>query len=143
MLVDLPKAQDIEAGDGTTTVVVTAGSLSKAAERPLGKGLHLTLVAEPFLRASEAAQEVLIGMSYPVDRQDEAALVNLASTSLNSKVIAQYSRLLAPMAVKAVKAVVDPFRPHNADLKSIKIINSWEEPWRIRHLWKRQFTARR
>lgn len=32
MLVEISKAQDIEAGDGTTTVVILAGSLLKAAE---------------------------------------------------------------------------------------------------------------
>jgi T-complex protein 1 subunit delta len=38
MLVDLANAQDIEAGDGTTSVVVIAGSLLGAAERLLQKG---------------------------------------------------------------------------------------------------------
>ena len=38
MLVDLANAQDIEAGDGTTSVVVLAGSLLGAAERLLEKG---------------------------------------------------------------------------------------------------------
>lgn len=39
MLVDLSAAQDVEAGDGTTSVVVIAGSLLGAADRLLGKGL--------------------------------------------------------------------------------------------------------
>ncbi|CAF3616719.1 unnamed protein product, partial [Rotaria sp. Silwood2] len=38
MLVELSKAQDIEAGDGTTTVVVIAGSLLDAASRLVAKG---------------------------------------------------------------------------------------------------------
>jgi len=37
-LVDLSAAQDVEAGDGTTTVVVLAGSLLVAAEHLLDKG---------------------------------------------------------------------------------------------------------
>ncbi len=45
MLVDLAAAQDVEAGDGTTSVVVIAGSLLGAADRLLGKGLfNLTLL---------------------------------------------------------------------------------------------------
>jgi T-complex protein 1 subunit delta len=36
--VELSKAQDIEAGDGTTTVVVLAGSLLNAGQRLLAKG---------------------------------------------------------------------------------------------------------
>ena len=38
MLVELSKAQDIEAGDGTTSVVVLAGSLLEASSRLLEKG---------------------------------------------------------------------------------------------------------
>ncbi|KAL1651372.1 T-complex protein 1 subunit delta [Diplodia intermedia] len=41
MLVDLANAQDIEAGDGTTSVVVICGSLLGAAERLLSKGIPL------------------------------------------------------------------------------------------------------
>ena len=37
-LVELSKAQDIEAGDGTTSVVVLAGSLLREAEQLLAKG---------------------------------------------------------------------------------------------------------
>lgn len=43
-LVDLSAAQDIEAGDGTTSVVVLAGSLLGAAEKMLNKGIHPTIV---------------------------------------------------------------------------------------------------
>ncbi|MCP6646461.1 hypothetical protein NL493_30390, partial [Klebsiella pneumoniae] len=37
MLVDLSQAQDVEAGDGTTSVVVLAGSLLGVAEKLLSK----------------------------------------------------------------------------------------------------------
>ena len=37
-LVELSKAQDIEAGDGTTSVVVMAGSLLNASAQLLAKG---------------------------------------------------------------------------------------------------------
>ena len=43
-LVDLSMAQDIEAGDGTTSVVVLAGSILGAAEKLLAKGVFLTLI---------------------------------------------------------------------------------------------------
>jgi len=39
--VELSKAQDIEAGDGTTTVVITAGSLLDAAQKLLIKGPYV------------------------------------------------------------------------------------------------------
>ena len=37
-MVDLSAAQDVEAGDGTTSVVVIAGSLLGAAQKLLSKG---------------------------------------------------------------------------------------------------------
>lgn len=40
MLVEISKAQDIEAGDGTTSVVVIAGALLRAAQDLLAKGMH-------------------------------------------------------------------------------------------------------
>lgn len=43
MLVELSQAQDIEAGDGTTSVVVLAGSLLAAAEKLLSQGTFDTL----------------------------------------------------------------------------------------------------
>jgi hypothetical protein len=39
-LVELSKAQDVEAGDGTTSVVVLAGTLLTAAQRLLTKGMY-------------------------------------------------------------------------------------------------------
>jgi T-complex protein 1 subunit delta len=44
-LVDLSAAQDVEAGDGTTTVVVIAGSLLSSAERLLEKGTDQWIIA--------------------------------------------------------------------------------------------------
>lgn len=40
MLVELSKAQDIEAGDGTTTVVVIAGAFLDAASKLLARGMR-------------------------------------------------------------------------------------------------------
>ena len=45
-LVEISKAQDVEAGDGTTSVVILAGSLLKAAEYLLEKGIHPNIISE-------------------------------------------------------------------------------------------------
>lgn len=45
MLVDLSAAQDVEAGDGTTSVVIMAGSLLGAADKLLAKGVNSTFQA--------------------------------------------------------------------------------------------------
>jgi T-complex protein 1 subunit delta len=84
-LVDLSAAQDVEAGDGTTSVVVLAGSLLGAAEKMLQKGIHPTIIAESFLKASAKAVEFLTDISTPIDLNDRTTLIRAASTSLNSK----------------------------------------------------------
>jgi T-complex protein 1 subunit delta len=47
-LVEISKAQDIEAGDGTTSVVVIAGALLRACQDLLQKGLHPTQISDGF-----------------------------------------------------------------------------------------------
>jgi T-complex protein 1 subunit delta len=59
MLVEISKAQDVEAGDGTTTVVVLAGALLKAAESLLDKGIHPNIISEGFQRALDASLKVI------------------------------------------------------------------------------------
>ena len=66
MMAELSKAQDIEAGDGTTSVVVIAGALLHAAERLLKKGIHPQTITEAFLQAAHKAEEVLDAVATPV-----------------------------------------------------------------------------
>ena len=99
MLVELSKAQDVEAGDGTTSVVVIAGSFLSAARRLLEKGIHPTTISESFQRAAAKTIEILAGMSQPIDLNDRESLIKNATTSLSSKVISQHSSLLAPTSV--------------------------------------------
>ncbi|KAM3415506.1 T-complex protein 1 subunit delta [Cercospora zeina] len=121
MLVDLANAQDIEAGDGTTSVVVIAGSLLGAAERLLAKGIHPTIISESFQRAAARAVEILEKVSVPIDLSDRQTLLKAASTSLSSKIVAQEPKL-APMAVDAVLRTINPNNAQNVDLRNIRIL---------------------
>lgn len=122
MLVELSKAQDVEAGDGTTSVVVVAGSLLEAAQKLLLKGIHPTSISDAFQRAAAKSVEILTEMSRGVELTDKESLMRSAATALNSKVVSQHSGLLAPLAVESVLKVVDPARDTNVDLKDIKVI---------------------
>ncbi|XP_077460748.1 T-complex protein 1 subunit delta [Stigmatopora argus] len=122
MLVELSKAQDIEAGDGTTSVVVIAGALLDACSKLLQRGIHPTIISESFQKAVDKGVEVLTDMSRPVELSDRETLLNSATTSLCSKVVSQYSSLLAPMSVDAVMRVIDPTTATGVDLQDIKII---------------------
>jgi len=121
MLVDLANAQDIEAGDGTTSVVVIAGSLLGAAERLLAKGIHPTLISESFQRAAARAVEILQEISVPVNLADRQTLLKAASTSLSSKIVSQEPKL-APMAVDAVLRTINPNNAQNVDLRNVRIL---------------------
>ncbi|KAJ1463164.1 t-complex protein 1 delta subunit [Pelagophyceae sp. CCMP2097] len=126
MLVELSKSQDIEAGDGTTSVCVIAGSLLDACHQLLTKGLHPTTIAEAFMLAADEAERILKDtIARPVALEDRPTLINAVVTCLSSKVVSQNSDTLAPIAVDAVLAVMGP-APYTGvttvDLTNIKIV---------------------
>jgi len=122
MLVELSKSQDIEAGDGTTSVVVLAGALLEKAQQLLEQGVHPSILAESWKRAAKKSIELLEEMAVPVDMRDRDSMIKSAITSLNSKVVSQYSNILAPLAVDAVMQVIDPDTATNVDLRDIKVL---------------------
>eukprot|EP00978_Attheya_sp_CCMP212_P018672 scaffold51550_cov55-Attheya_sp.AAC.4 len=124
MLVELSQSQDIEAGDGTTTVVVIAGALLEACGSLLNKGIHPTAIAASFKKAASKAQEILEGVSKPVNLNDRDALIYAVNTCLSSKVVAQNSELLAPIAVDSVLGIMGDDRDTatNVDLRGIRMV---------------------
>jgi T-complex protein 1 subunit delta len=122
MLVELSAAQDVEAGDGTTSVVVFAGSLLAQAEKLLEKGIHPSAIAESFQNASKKAVQFLHQISIPCDISNRESLVQSATTSLSSKVVSQHSSKLAPIAVDAVLRIIDSKVATNVDLRDIRIV---------------------
>jgi T-complex protein 1 subunit delta len=129
MLVDLSQSQDVEAGDGTTTVVVLAGALLEACSGLLAKGIHPTVIAQSFLQAADKTCEFYKDMSRPVELSDRESLLHAVNTCLSSKVVAQNSDLLAPIAVDSVLGLlgVTPSSkaediPNNVDLRDIRIV---------------------
>jgi len=123
MLVDLSQAQDIEAGDGTTSVVVLAGSLLNASSKLLDKGIHPTTISAAFQKAGKFAEKVLEDMSIPIELGNRDALIKASDISLGSKVVAQYSGILSPMAVDAVLKITDQSNPGLVDLRDIRVIS--------------------
>eukprot|EP01006_Ploeotia_vitrea_P055975 TRINITY_DN68053_c13_g4_i1.p1 TRINITY_DN68053_c13_g4~~TRINITY_DN68053_c13_g4_i1.p1 ORF type:complete len:537 (+),score=333.46 TRINITY_DN68053_c13_g4_i1:150-1760(+) len=122
MMCELSKSQDVEAGDGTTSVVVLGGSLLEAASSLLGKGIHPSTVSDAFQRCAAEAEKVLKEIAIPVDLSDRDQLVRTCRTSLNSKVVSENSDLLAPIAVDAVLGVIDEKLDDNVDLTDIRVL---------------------
>lgn len=119
LLVELSKSQDDEIGDGTTGVVVLAGSLLEKAEALLDRGIHPMRVAEGFDRACAICVDHLASISdvfdYSLDNKE--SLVQVAMTTLSSKIINRSHRQMAEIAVDAVLSVADISRKDvNLDL---------------------------
>ena len=123
MLVETSKAQDIEAGDGTTTVVIMAGALLNQAQILLDKGIGPTVIADGFSDALKEAEKLIGEIEKKIDLTDKESLVQNCITSLSSKVVANYSQVLAPIAVDAVLKLVNSGALINneVDLKDIKV----------------------
>jgi T-complex protein 1 subunit epsilon len=107
LMVDLSRSQDDEIGDGTTGVVVLAGSLLQQAEKLLDQGIHPVTIAEGYERACNIAVEHLEAISDEIhfDEENIDPLVDTAMTTLSSKIINVHKRKMAQIAVDAVLAV--------------------------------------
>ena len=123
MLVETSKAQDIAAGDGTTSVVVLAGALLGQAQVLLDKNISPTVIADGFSEACNEATKVIDEIEIPVKLEDREALVQNCITSLSSKVVSNYSEILAPLAVDAVMKLVKSgdIYHDDVDLKDIRV----------------------
>ncbi|MHA2306678.1 MAG: thermosome subunit beta [Candidatus Hodarchaeales archaeon] len=107
MLVQVAKVQDQEVGDGTTTSVIVAGELLKRAEKLLDQKIHPTVIIAGFKLASDKATEILKNIAIKIDPTNDAHLKSIARTSLNSKSTGGAKDLMADIAVKATKAVME------------------------------------
>jgi len=122
MLVDLSRAQDVEAGDGTTSVVVICGALLEAAQKLMDRGVHPSVISDAFLAASQQVDRLLQQIGIPCDINDRESMILAAVTSLNSKVVSGNSEVLAPLAVDAVMSVIDTKTATHVDLDMIKVV---------------------
>ncbi|CAK71887.1 unnamed protein product (macronuclear) [Paramecium tetraurelia] len=121
-LVEIYHAQDVEAGDGTTSVIVFAGALLKSCEMLLEKGIHPTTISEGFQYAQENALKALDELKKQVDLEDKQQLIERVQTALPSKVVSSNSEQLVPLAVDAVLRIVNPLKSNNVELKDIIIV---------------------
>ena len=99
-----------------------SGSILSKCQSLLAKGIHPTVISDGLQKAVAKSTEVLEQMAQPVELENRDALVQAAKTSLSSKVVSQYSSILAPIAVDCVLSIMDPERPHNLDLRDIKVV---------------------
>jgi len=105
VLVNLSKVQDDEVGDGTTSVTVLASELLREAENLVSKRIHPQTIVEGYRLASQAAFEALSASAVDNGANAEAFkkdLINIAKTTLSSKVLNENKEYFAALAVDAV-----------------------------------------
>ncbi|MCI4321451.1 MAG: TCP-1/cpn60 chaperonin family protein [Thermoplasmata archaeon] len=123
MLVEVAKTQDQQCGDGTTTAVVIAGELLKRAEALLEQNIHPTIITRGYQIAVEEATRLLASeIGTTVKPEDEAILLDCATTAMGSKGVFGSRDLLAKIAVKAVLKIVEKRGDRTiADVDQIKV----------------------
>ncbi|XP_044748500.1 T-complex protein 1 subunit epsilon [Coccinella septempunctata] len=122
LLVQLSQSQDDEIGDGTTGVVVLAGALLEQAGALLDRGIHPIRIADGYELACDVAVKHLdkIAELFPVSAENIEPLVEVAMTTLGSKIINKCHRQMAEIAVKAVMAVAD-LKTRDVNFELIKV----------------------
>eukprot|EP00768_Dysnectes_brevis_P000378 gnl/Dysnectes_brevis/1084_a1212_3882.p1 GENE.gnl/Dysnectes_brevis/1084_a1212_3882~~gnl/Dysnectes_brevis/1084_a1212_3882.p1 ORF type:complete len:607 (+),score=233.40 gnl/Dysnectes_brevis/1084_a1212_3882:22-1821(+) len=122
-LVDIAKSQDSEVGDGTTSVVVLAGSLLREVRPLIEEGVHPRIIIRSFRKATRWCMEKMAETQVPLpDDSPEGKterLMRLAATSMNSKLIAPCKDHFSRMTVEAVEELGDDLSLDNIGIKQV------------------------
>jgi T-complex protein 1 subunit zeta len=118
-------AQDDMCGDGTTSNVLFIGELMRQAERYIGDGVHPRILVDGIESAKTETLRFLeeFKMAQEVTRE---LLVNVAQTSLNTKIHPDIANPLCEILVDAVKCISDPRNgvvQEHIDLHMIEIMH--------------------
>ncbi|KXS16080.1 T-complex protein 1 zeta subunit [Gonapodya prolifera JEL478] len=119
MIARAATAQDEITGDGTTTNVLLIAELLKQSERYISEGLHPRIASEGFEIAKKESLNFLesFKISKPMDRE---TLLNVARTSLRTKVRAELADNLTEAIVDAVLAIRQDGQP--IDLHMVEVM---------------------
>ncbi|KAI9017253.1 TCP-1/cpn60 chaperonin family-domain-containing protein [Gaertneriomyces semiglobifer] len=119
MIARAATAQDDVTGDGTTSNVLLIAELMKQAERSISEGLHPRVVTEGFDIAKKEAVEFL--EKFKVKQElDRETLLNVARTSLRTKVRQELADTLTEAVVDAVLCIRQKDEP--IDLHMVEIM---------------------
>ena len=122
MMVEIAKTLDNEVGDGTTSSVVFAGALLSKAEDLLKKDVHSSVIVEGYQAASEKTLEILSEIAKKIQPDDRESLLNIAKTSMESKLVSDESDSLSKIVVDAIlKIAIKKDEKYTVDLDNIKV----------------------
>ncbi|KAJ3046483.1 T-complex protein 1 subunit alpha [Rhizophlyctis rosea] len=127
VLVELAQQQDKEVGDGTTSVVIIAAELLRRANDLVKNKIHPTTIITGYRLASKEAVKFIVDqMTTKVDALGRDPLINVAKTSMSSKIIGSDDQFFADMVVDAMLAVktVNSKGEVKAPVKAVNILKA-------------------
>ncbi|NHI94402.1 MAG: thermosome subunit [Candidatus Lokiarchaeota archaeon] len=126
LLVEIARAQDDEVGDGTTSVIVIIGELLKRIELLLDLNVHPSSIVKGLKIGGVEAKKILKNSAKKVNLdENNEILIEIAKTSLNSKLVAKGKEKFAEFCVKAALKIQEKRDSGNyiqpEDVKIIKM----------------------
>jgi len=112
-------AQDDMTGDGTTSTVLIIGELLKQADMYVADGLHPRMITEGFDKARAKTLEILDKIKIPIQINKDS-LIDVAKTSLRTKVHYSLADVLADVCVDAILAIRQDDKP--VDLHMVELM---------------------
>jgi archaeal chaperonin len=122
LLIEASNAVDNAVGDGTTSVVVLAGSLIEKAEQLLNMGFPPAVISSGYMEALQIAIKILKALTVGSANSDMTIMEGLADTCLRSKAVSQLTeqKKIARLIVDAICNVAN-FSKNHVDIDDIKI----------------------
>ncbi|KAK5649753.1 hypothetical protein RI129_000782 [Pyrocoelia pectoralis] len=115
-LVDIAKSQDVEVGDGTTSVVLLAGEFLKQIKPFVEEGVHPRVIIRSVRRSLQLCLEKIDELAVKISKTNavefRSLLEKCAATALSSKLIHQQKEFFSKMVVDAV-LLLDDLLPLN------------------------------
>ncbi|KAJ9477465.1 T-complex protein 1 subunit alpha [Pseudozyma hubeiensis] len=127
ILVELAQQQDKEVGDGTTSVVIIAAELLRRANELVKNKIHPTTIITGYrLACREACKYLQDQLSTKVEALGKDSLINVAKTSMSSKIIGADDDFFAQLAVDAMLAVktVNPRGEIKYPVKAVNVLKA-------------------
>jgi len=118
-------AQDEITGDGTTSIVLLTGEIMAHAQRYLAEGTHPSVLIEGIFKAKQEAQKYLEDLKQQmitkIPKMDREVLINIARTSLRTKLREDLADKMSDIVVDAITCIKNEGK--QIDLHMVEIMH--------------------